>query len=169
MNFQVETDIRIFTEKIQEVFGSFVVIIERTVEYTHIFNTMLMNIIQTFADGFQWDGTDRLFAATDTECAGIEATSCRFQLYERFAPIKEAAFFGRYEIREFQYTCYSVVSVLPVGVEITESGNCIPLFLFVPACEPLWEHLFSFSSEYTADIKVLMQEIFIVSQILRTT
>ena len=62
MNFQVETDIRIFTEKIQEVFGSFVVIIERTVEYTHVFDTMLMNIIQTFANGFQWDGTDRLFA-----------------------------------------------------------------------------------------------------------
>lgn len=79
-----------------------------------------------------------------------------FQLYEWFAPIKEAAFFGRYEIREFQYTCYAVVSVLPVGVEITESGNGIPLFLFVPACEPLREHFFSFSSEYTADIRVLM-------------
>ena len=121
MNFQVETDIRIFTEKIQEVFGSFVVIIERTVEYTHVFDTMLMNIIQTFANGFQWDGTDRLFAATDTECAGIEATSCRFQLDKGFAPIKETASLRGNQCGKVHDAGNTVVLIFFRFVKITES------------------------------------------------
>ena len=146
----------VFKKKLKQFFCPAGIVIESTVEYTHVFNTMLMNDLESFANSFYGKCTYRLFTSADAECTGVETASCRFQLYEWFAPIKEAAFFGRYEIREFQYTCYAVVSVLPVGVEITESGNGIPLFLFVPACEPLREHFFSFSSEYTADIRVLM-------------
>ena len=132
------------------------IIVEGAVEHTYILDAVAVNDLQSVAYAFDGQCAHRFFSSAYAKGASIEATACGLQLDKRFAPIKETAFFRRYEIREFQYTCYAVVSVLPVGVEITESGNGIPLFLFVPACEPLREHFFSFSSEYTADIRVLM-------------
>jgi hypothetical protein len=94
MNFQMETDIRcIFTEKMQKFFGSLIIVVKSTVEYAHIFDSMLMNNIQSFADCLQRNGADRFLTSADAKCTGIEAASGGFQLYERFAPVEEAAFF----------------------------------------------------------------------------
>ena len=50
----METDVRgIFTEEVKKFFGSLIIIVESAVEYTHIFDAMLMDNIQSFADCLQ--------------------------------------------------------------------------------------------------------------------
>ena len=116
----METDVRgIFTEEVKKFFGSLIIIVESAVEYTHIFDAMLMDNIQSFADCLQWNGANRFLTSADAESACVEASSGSFQLYERLAPIKKTTFLRWDELREVHDTGNTVVLILVWFVQIT--------------------------------------------------
>ena len=70
------------------------IVVECTVEYTYVFDTVFVNGLKPLADVFNGECTYRFFAAADAKGACVETSACGFKLHKRFVPIEETAFFG---------------------------------------------------------------------------
>ena len=70
------------------------IVVECTVEYTYVFDTVFVNGLKQLADVFNGECRYRFLAAADAKVAGGETSACGFKLHKRFVPIEETAFFG---------------------------------------------------------------------------
>ena len=169
MHFQVETYIGgEFKEQFQQLLCPAGIIIESTVEHTHVLYSVSVDDLQPFADCLDGQGAHGFFSTTDAEGAGVEAAPCGFQLHERFAPVEETAFLGWNEVMEVQHAGDAVVDVISVGVEVAESGDILPFRRIVAVGYPLRKHFFAFSPEHATDKRITAQEEFVVSQEFRS-
>ena len=84
MDFQMKTDMWVeFQKEIQELFGSLRVEIERTVEYTDIWDTVTVDDLQSFADGIDGKYTNGFLASAYTKGTSVETSPSCFQLDKR--------------------------------------------------------------------------------------
>ena len=168
MNFQVETHVGELAEEVEQGFGPVALVVECTVEHPDVTDTFLVNQSDTFADCLDRKRTDRLFSSAYAECAGVETAAGSFQLHERLAPVEERTLFGIHQLIESHYTRKSVVMILSFRIQEAESRDASPFLRLLPAGEPLRESLFTFSTEHAVYKAVGAQEVFVVSQELRT-
>ena len=155
MNLQMETHVGMELQKeVQQLLGTTGVEVEGAVEHTDVLDAMVVNGLQSLADGLDGQGADRFLASAYTECAGVEAASGSLQLYEGLAPREEGAFFGRGQLVELQDSGQSVVVIAVLGVEIAKSGDVAPCLGLVVAGEPMGESFFALATEDTIDKRV---------------
>ena len=156
-------------EQVQQLLGPSGMEVEGAVEHADILDAMLVDGLQSFANDFDGQGTDRLFAATHTKGASIETSSGCFQLYEGLTPWEKSAFLGRGELVESEHSCQSVVMILALVVQPTQSGDIAPCFGLVEAGKPLGKLFFAFAPEDTIHKRVATEKCLVVAQKLRAS
>ena len=144
------------TEKSEQCLCPCSVVIERSVEYADFPYAVSGDVLQPGTYAFDGKSPYRFFSAADTKGAGVETSTGRFQLNERFLPVEKTARFGSLQPVELLYMGCTVVVICSPVVEITESGDVFPLFDIIGHLKPLREMLFSFAPEYTVDIRMCL-------------
>ena len=96
MDYQMKSHLSfIFSEEVKHLAGTRGVVIECSVKHSYVLYSMRTYIIQPVLYLSDTLASDLVISAADAECAGIETTSCRLQLYKRFVPTKERTFFRK--------------------------------------------------------------------------